>query len=268
MTKSEAIRTALQRGIDEGAIDKSAQKLLDTAAAINKLSEQGVAVIIGGGNSGADQINLFGALAPDSIVVAGTNFSDPKQIAEASASSSIVDATANFEYNFRLPTGTSFTIYGTSLAAPNVAGETVRMQDEGMSVKEINQLFRLRMAQQLNPQVDQIILRDVAELTPGTGKESFRELIGQYAIDPDGAAGIISAYKVADKVGGLTPEDFHQLLSAAKGSFQSPAITSGELEQLTRGFAAVPATERPAFLERMRSTRSDNAEGLLKKLGR
>ena len=262
------LRSALQRGIDEGAIDKSAQKLLDTAAAINKLSEQGVAVIIGGGNSGADQINLFGALAPDSIVVAGTNFSDPKQIAEASASSSIVDATANFEYNFRLPTGTSFTIYGTSLAAPNVAGETVRMQDEGMSVKEINQLFRLRMAQQLNPQVDQIILRDVAELTPGTGKESFRELIGQYAIDPDGAAGIISAYKVADKVGGLTPEDFHQLLSAAKGSFQSPAITSGELEQLTRGFAAVPATERPAFLERMRSTRSDNAEGLLKKLGR
>lgn len=235
---------------------------------LNNLSQSGVASIFGAGNDGKDTVNLFALFSPNSIFAGGIKLQDNSQLSENSANNSTVDAVGVFDHHFNINGIGKFVINGTSLAAPQISGSVIELQQDGFDVKKINEILRLRMAKSVDPKFNQLIIHDFADSLKSdfTQRTSLAELIKQSSFDSEGIEQELAALKTAKSVQGYEVKEIYSLLKAINQGVSSLTMSQDEWKSVLEKFKSVPTAEKDRVSEKMAAANVNKVSELLQKI--
>jgi len=149
LENAELIKTVITKHVNLGPKQNTQvlKIMLERADIVNKLSAKGVVVIQCAGNNGPKNFNLLSVLAPDVISVGGLGGWFNKTPHKYSANNSAIDAWA--PYSHAIPVKgeeTRLREFGTSVSAPMLVDDVLKLQSEGNSPAEINKILRQKFA--------------------------------------------------------------------------------------------------------------------------
>lgn len=143
---ADVFRNALENMSDKDDFYKS---ILHHAHLVEKLIAQGVAVVKSAGNE-KDKIDYLSILVPDIIVVGDmpSTYNHPENM-PAFSDSNLIDAGEDAIEGVLDPQGQLIVLKGTSFAAPKICADVIELLEQGISVRDINRILRLRTKQEI-----------------------------------------------------------------------------------------------------------------------
>jgi len=228
--------------------------LLNIAEKLQTLSDKGTAICIGAGNNSDDEFNLIAALVPDAVVVGGTSGSTELSTTyqKNSSQSSLNDTRQPFSYLFFIEKGGSFSLSGTSFSTPQALSEVAMLCKEGLSVKDINQLLRTRLAEDNHEKSQIVVVRDsiqplillgVAE--EATGRELNRSQIEAIGLFNKRQLNMIDLFR---QVQGLKTKEAITFVELMDDKISTRLVTANLFKEMLEMFSTLSNDKKLEFV--------------------